>query len=528
MRTLLNTVSCIVLLIAVHSFGVAQSSGGPNVHPSPKVNVPQQGRAGHPNIGSGLPSIANWFNQMSRSTEKASMKKPWLLTGNIISPGDFLGSINAESLVFKTDNQLAGKIDLVLSNTLWGLGAGRSITTGINNIGIGAEALAANTVGALNTAIGYRALGLNISGNANTAIGLAALGTNTSGNGNTAIGLSALGENTTGVFNTATGYSALAQNSTGIHNTAYGWDALGSNVAGNGGTAIGTRAMARTNKATTEFTNYNVAVGFEALIGSYDTTSNTGNYNTCIGYQSLSGNTIGNHNTANGHAALIANTTGSNNTATGDNALLANTIGNNNTAHGLGALIANTTGQNNTALGNNAGSTNTTGTNNITIGYNAEVPSPTDNNQVRIGNTTITYAGIEVPWTTTSDRRWISDIQDSDLGLDFITSLNPVSYVRQNDESGKSEYGFIGQDMEASLAASGAINSGMVTVDESGKYSVRYNDLLAPMVQAMQEQQEIIVSQGETIDALDQKLAKQQKQIYELKSMLYELKVKGE
>ena len=54
-----------------------------------------------------------------------------------------------------------------------------------------------------------------------------------------------------------------------------------------------------------------------------------------------------------------------------------------------------------------------------------------------IGNFDITYAGIQVPWTYTSDKRWKSDIRDSHLGLDFISKLRPVSYYRNNDESKK-------------------------------------------------------------------------------------------
>ncbi len=280
-----------------------------------------------------------------------------------------------------------------------------------------------------------------------------------------------------------------------------------SNIAGNNGTAIGTRAMQNANNDSTKFTNFNVAVGFEALLGSANAAANSGNFNTCVGYQSMQSNSTGDLNTANGYAVLNSNTTGNNNTGSGANALFANTTGFNNTAIGQNALVANTTGKKNTTVGNNAGSAITTGTNNIAIGYTAEVPSPTGNNQVRIGNTNIAYAGIEVAWTITSDQRWKSDIQESDLGLDFISKLNPVSYTRNNDESGKREYGFLGQELESTLIASGADNSGMIFVDENGKYAMRYNDLLAPMVKAVQEQQAMIEAQNEMITTLTEKIA---------------------
>ncbi|MBK7175261.1 MAG: tail fiber domain-containing protein [Bacteroidales bacterium] len=39
----------------------------------------------------------------------------------------------------------------------------------------------------------------------------------------------------------------------------------------------------------------------------------------------------------------------------------------------------------------------------------------------------------------------------SDLGLEFINKLNPVSYTRLNDEKQKTEYGFIAQELEETL-----------------------------------------------------------------------------
>ena len=115
------------------------------------------------------------------------------------------------------------------------------------------------------------------------------------------------------------------------------------------------------------------------------------------------------------------------------------------------------------------------------------MPSGTASNQVRIGNTAVTYAGVQVAWTITSDRRWKSDIQNTGLGLGFLSKLRPVSYFRNNDESKKTEYGFIAQEVEEVLKESGSKNTGMITITDEGKYELRYNDLLAPMVKAIQE-----------------------------------------
>ena len=130
------------------------------------------------------------------------------------------------------------------------------------------------------------------------------------------------------------------------------------------------------------------------------------------------------------------------------------------------------------------------------------MPTATADNQVRIGNTLVTYAGVQVAWTTTSDKRWKSDIKQSALGLDFIKSLNPVSYVRNNDEKKKTEYGFIAQELEIALNKASAANNGIISKDDAGMYSVRYNDLLAPMVKAIQEQQAQIDEQKKQIEEL--------------------------
>ena len=282
---------------------------------------------------------------------------------------------------------------------------------------------------------------------------------------NTASGSDALNSNTTGVQNTASGNQALNANTTGNNNTASGNYALYSNTLGYANTASGNEALS---------------------------SNTTGSQNTASGNLALYSNTTGYNNTASGNAALASNTTGEENTASGRYALYSNTTGYENTASGNYALNSNTTGFQNTAFGFQALSANTTESNNIGIGYDAQVSNSTGSNQVRIGNSSITYAGIQVAWTTTSDKRWKSDIQNSSLGLNFISKLRPVSYYRNNDESKKIEYGFIAQELEAALDNEGAKNNSIISIDDQGMYGVRYNDLISPMVKAIQEQQEMI------------------------------------
>ena len=296
------------------------------------------------------------------------------------------------------------------------------------------------------------------------------------GETNTSFGNSAFNSSSTGLQNSAFGYGALASNTTGGDNMANGYQALFSNSTGFSNTTSGSNAL---------FSN------------------STGFSNTASGVMALYFNTTGGFNTANGFQTLFSNTTGQSNAANGNQALYSNTTGSVNAANGCQALYLNTAGNNNTANGNQALSSNTTGSNNIGIGYNSQVPNGTANNQVRIGDTNISYAGIQVAWTITSDRRLKSDINKSELGLGFIKKLNPVSYVRLNDSAKKIEYGFIAQEVEETLKSLDISNAGMVSKDDQGMYSVRYNDLFAPMVKALQEQQGVIEADRLRINALE-------------------------
>ena len=317
----------------------------------------------------------------------------------------------------------------------------------------------------------------------NVSLGVNALDPTSVRNRNTVIGAEAMYLNTASDDNTAVGYQALRAGS-GARNVAIGNNTLQNTTGGD-----------------------NIAVGMQSL-----QLNTTGNSNVAVGRSSLYSNTSGYSNSAFGTQSLQSNTNGNNNVAVGRNSLYANTSGYYNSAFGMQSLQLNTTGFSNTALGYQALSNFTTGSNNVGIGYNAQVPSNTGSNQVRIGDANITYAGIQVAWTTTSDERWKDNIQPSNLGLSFINQLKPVSYTRKNDVKKSVEYGFIAQELQASLQKFGVENAGIISTDDNGMLGVRYNDLLAPMILATQEQQKQILEQ--------------QKQILELQKLITEMKEK--
>ncbi len=116
-----------------------------------------------------------------------------------------------------------------------------------------------------------------------------------------------------------------------------------------------------------------------------------------------------------------------------------------------------------------------------------------------------------------------SNIQTSNLGLDFINALKPVVYERINDERKITEYGFIAQEVEATLKQFGATNNGLITIDDEGMYSLRYNDFISISVKALQEQEEVIKSLQSTVESLQSTVGSQQSLIEGRDSKIEEL-----
>jgi len=430
-----------------------------------------------------------------------------------------LYATNIASNGLKVNTLADGKSDANGSSLFLGKDAGLADDGTDNaNLGVGFEALKSNSSGYDNTATGYQALRSNTTGFDNSAVGIGSLYSNTTGAENTANGAWALYANTTGNDNTANGYSALSSNTTGSRNTANGASALNKNTTGQYNTANGYLALLNSTTA-----NYNTALGSQALYQNTTGSSNTangylalykntlGNDNTASGRNALYSNTSGNANTANGYLALYNNTSGNFNTAYGRSSLEFYTIGNFNTAVGYNALNSMTTGTYNTAIGIDALRFITSGSNNIGVGNYAQVPNAEGSNQIRMGGANISYAGIQVAWTVTSDISWKKDIRELPFGLNMISKLRPVDYIRKNNENETREMGFIAQDVELTLKELGYDDQGFLTKDDEGRMSLRYNDFIALLTKGMQEQQQIIERQKEQIEG-------QQKEIESLKS----------
>jgi hypothetical protein len=401
-------------------------------------------------------------------------------------------------------------------NTGVGLEALLTNTTGVSNTAVGVDALYSNTTASNNSAFGRDALVFNTTGASNVAVGAYALQANTTASNNTAVGYQALYANTTATFNNALGYLSLTANTTGASNNSFGSGALSSNT--------------------------------------------TGGFNAAFGHQALAFNTTASNNTAVGYQAGYSNTTGASNTFIGQTAGYSTTGGGNTfigagTGSSVGAGYFVTTGTKNTIIGgfhgNQGGLDIRTASNfivlsdgdgnprgifngsgefyigtatanlgrNLVIGGTSSTARviPAVDNVGSVGDVSYRWSAIYAVNGTiqTSDGREKNTIQDSNLGLSFVKSLRPVSYkwnVGENvvtyDEDKnpvvtpragvRTHYGFIAQEVKESL---GDQDFGGYVEEPNQRLGLRYDQFIAPLVKAIQEQQAIIESLKARLDA---------------------------
>ncbi|MEM9834236.1 MAG: tail fiber domain-containing protein, partial [Bacteroidota bacterium] len=336
------------------------------------------------------------------------------------------------------------------------------VVNGFTNFYLGPEAGLNNTTGNRNHFSGYQA-GLN----------------NTTGVRNYFSGFEAGKNNTTGLLNHFSGYQAGQKNTTGGYNHFSGYRAGAANTTG----------------------GYNHFSGYEA--GRSNT---TGDRNYFSGFLAGEKNTTGEFNHFVGYLAGTANTTGNGNYFSGYQAGRNTTTGNNNHFSGYEAGFWNTTGSENVYIGYQAGAFFSF-TNAIAIGYQARVRG---DNTVTIGNSSHTSIGGYQPWSNLSDGRFKREVAEDVPGLDFVTRLRPVSYrvdwaalqaflKGEEIENGKTaqdqprETGFIAQEVEEVSQALGYQFNGIIQPQsENDHYQLSYATFVVPLVQAVQEQQELI------------------------------------
>jgi len=294
-----------------------------------------------------------------------------------------------------------------LRNSLFGLDAGKLITTGDNNVAVGAWTLDACNTGRFNTAVGSGALGGLTGGTESTAFGYDA-GSSGNGNKNVFMGFNA-GQSVTSGSNTIVGYEAGKANNTTGDLVAFGMEAAHNSTSSQRFTALGYQA----GKAASAG-NGNTYVGYKAGYLNVN-----GNANTCVGDQTVK-------NSSDFQRATVL----------GQNA-----------ASGFGSNA-----NDNIVIGYNAGTSTLTGTNNILIGASANL-SGNVSNEITLGDANITKFRIpgpsfQVVKNSTSDHMIMLGTTDSSAGawsstrqgLKLVGSQPLVYYVDDGNTSGDDAY----------------------------------------------------------------------------------------
>jgi len=328
-------------------------------------------------------------------------------------------------------------------------------------------------------------------GNYNTAAGVDALRKLEGGSFNTGVGWSAGQNLLSGTYNIAMGVNSLGQMTTGNRNIAVGSESMRSSISQYENISIGDMAMRNHTGG-----HRNVAIGSDALGGFDDRVGlekdvpTTGHSNVAVGPGTLRENT-GNLNVAIGAYASAS---------AGHNFLRGVAVGFDSAA----ATDA-------VAIGSGA---EATGTNSVALGANATV---TADNTIQIGGSAITSILTATATSVNSDARLKEAIVPIETGLALINDLKPVKYHRINNQAADLDMGLLAQDVESALMKHGMSDVGTVrNATEEGYQSVRYNDLLAPMIRAIQELDDASEAKDAQIASLQEQLQSQQEELLAL------------
>ena len=298
---------------------------------------------------------------------------------------------------FTTNYNLTGSRNTTVGNYSLGGNMSDFAFSSTENAAVGYSAMMRPYLADYCVAVGAYSLGVAsfLEGDYNTAAGHSSGRAVTTGTQNVLLGANAgySGTNnlTTGSNNIIIGYNAEATSATVSNQATIGNASITTfRVPGVGVNITGTKIVIGGNAGTS---GSGIAMGFLA------SQSSTGSNNIFLGDYSgrqEGGNTGGNNVFV---GAFSGTGTGSFNVSTGNVGIGVSSMqnissGDDNVTVGYLAGSSITTGGTNTVVGKSAAASGTnnltTGTNNIIIGYNAEASSATVSNEVTIGNTSIT------------------------------------------------------------------------------------------------------------------------------------------
>jgi len=238
--------------------------------------------------------------------------------------------------------------------------------------------------------------------------------------------------------------------------------------------------------------------------------------NVALGFQSLSGVNGGqsaNNNIAIGVSALANLYAGNNNIALGVNACVENQTGDNNINIGFQCSTSEG-GKNQVLIGYEAGlslttDTNPIGDNIICIGHTSTPSSSSASNEFTLGNGYISVLRCNTTTITSiSDARDKKDIQDLEIGLDFINTVRPVSFtwdIRDcnTNKNGKREAGFIAQELDTAQQNANVDWLELIYKSNPDRLEASSMKLFPILIKAVQELSQKVKVQEERITQLE-------------------------
>ncbi len=162
--------------------------------------------------------------------------------------------------------------------------------------------------------------------------------------------------------------------------------------------------------------------------------------------------------------------------------------------------------------------------------------TPAADNTSFLGNSGYRFAAVYATTgvVNTSDRRLKKDIEGTNLGLDFINRLRPVSYRWNSGTNTDIHYGLIAQEAQQTLSEFGDEKTSIVDYDnKSDRYGVRYTELISPLIKTAQElyakimgvESDVAVLKAEN-EKLKEDNAAQAQKLAELENRLQNLEAK--
>ena len=142
-------------------------------------------------------------------------------------------------------------------------------------------------------------------------------------------------------------------------------------------------------------------------------------------------------------------------------------------------------------IGGGAGSNLIDGSNNIIIGFNSQPSNKSVSNEIILGNNTVGVLRCNVTTITSlSDARDKKDVVSLENGLEFVSKLNPVSFMWNMRDGGKVDipsHGFIAQELQRVQKDTGLTIPDLVYESNPDRLEAGYSTLLPIIIKAIQE-----------------------------------------